>query len=67
MISAGGFAPGEQAIVIVRRGYGAVGMKDAYTPAQLAQGAIPFRLGIFNEQERAMLAADPELAILPER
>jgi hypothetical protein len=69
MISApaGGFAPGEQAVVIVRRAYGAVGMKDAYTTAQLAQGGIPFRLGIFNEQERAMLDADPELAILPER
>jgi hypothetical protein len=67
VISAGGFAPGEHAVVIVRRGHGAVGMKDTHSEAELAQGAIPFRLGIFREDERALLEADPQLAILPER
>ncbi len=66
-ISAGEFAPGEQAIVIVRRGHGAVGVKDAYSRDQLAQGAIPFRLGVFTNAEQALLEADPELAVLPER
>ncbi|HZJ09468.1 MAG TPA: hypothetical protein VFD39_07230, partial [Trueperaceae bacterium] len=47
LISAGQFAPGEGAVVIVREGHGAVGMKDAHTRAELAEGAIPFRLGVF--------------------
>ncbi len=67
VISAGEFAAGEQAMVIVRRGHGAVGMKDVHNRDQLAEGAIPFRLGIFNDAERALLDTDPELAVLPER
>jgi hypothetical protein len=67
LISAGEFAPGESAVVIVRRGYGAVGVKHAHTREEIARGAIPFRMGIFTEEERALLDSDPELAILPER
>jgi hypothetical protein len=66
-ISAGEFAPGEEAVVIIRQGHGAVGLKDAYSRDELARGAVPFRLGIFNDAERSLLEANPELAILPER
>jgi hypothetical protein len=67
VISAGAFAPGELATVIVREGYGAVGVKDAHSPEAVARGAIPFRMGIFTDAERAMLDADPQLARLPSR
>ena len=67
VISAGPFAPGEMATVIVREGYGAVGLKDAYSPEELAAGAIPFRMGIFTDAERTMLEADPQRAALPSR
>jgi hypothetical protein len=65
VISAGAFAPGEMATVIVREGYAAVGLKDAYSPEELAAGAIPFRMGIFTDAERTMLEADPQRAALP--
>ena len=67
VISAGAFAPGEMATVIVREGHGAVGLKDAHSPDALASGAIPFRMGIFTDAERAMLEADPQRAALPAR
>jgi hypothetical protein len=67
VIPAGAFAPGEMATVIVRDGRGAVGLKDAHSPEALARGAIPFRMGIFTDAERAMLDADPHRATLPSR
>lgn len=58
-------APGERAIVIVREGHGAVGMKSAWTQAERAAGQISFRLGRFRRDEIKLLEADPELALLP--
>ena len=59
--------PDETAVVIVRRGFGAVGIKDGWTKEQLGDGKIPFRLGRFTVEESKMLESDPTLAVLPER
>lgn len=59
--------PPAQAVVIVREGEGAVGLKDGWTAAERASGAIPFRLVVASYAEIAMLDADPDLALLPER
>ncbi len=68
LISAEGFDdPGEQAWVIVREGHGAVGLKHALTPDELASGGIRWQLGFFTPDEVAMLDADPMLARLPAR
>jgi len=58
-------APGEKAIVIVRAGHGAVGMKSAWTRDERAAGRMSFRLGRFRREEIKMLDADPDLALLP--
>lgn len=59
--------PEEKAIVIVREGYGATGLKDGWTEEELRRGCIPFRLGRFTLEESRMLNADPALALLPAR
>jgi len=58
--------PGERAMVIVREGYGAVGLKDAWTEEELGRGCIPYRLGRFTCEEMEMLDANRTLALLPE-
>lgn len=57
--------PEERAVVIVREGYGAIGVKDAWTPAQRARGKIHFRVGRFTPTEIRLLDGDPTLALLP--
>jgi hypothetical protein len=57
--------PEEKAIVIVREGYGATGLKDGWTKEELQRGRISFRLGRFTLEETSMLDADPTLALLP--
>lgn len=68
VIPADGFSPGPQnARVVVRRGFGVVGLKHAWTRDQLAAGAIPWLVGRFQPGEAEQLHADPELALLPQR
>jgi hypothetical protein len=68
VIPAQPFAPApEKAIVIVRDGAGAIGLKDALTPAERAAGRIPFRMAAGTYEEFALLDADPDLARLPAR
>jgi hypothetical protein len=55
----------ERAAVIVREGYGAVGLKDAWTAEQIRAGKIPHRIGRFSPEEWALLDSDPTLALLP--
>lgn len=59
--------PFENAVVIVREGYGATGLKDAWTAEELGQGRIPYRLGRFTVEEIKGLDADRTLALLPAR
>jgi hypothetical protein len=69
LISAESFAtdPAEQAVVIVRTGEGAIGLKDALTPVEIAAGRITFRIAKLYPDERELLDADPTLAHLPAR
>jgi hypothetical protein len=57
----------EEATVIVRRGYGVVGLKHSLTDADIAAGGIRWRAGIFTSEELALLDADPHRALLPKR
>ena len=67
LISAGGFAPGEKAWVMVREGQGAAGLRHALTAHDIAHGGIQWCLGLFTPDENAMLNADPMLVKLPRR
>lgn len=57
--------PSEGAVVIVREGYGAVGIKDAWTQDDLAHGCIPYRVGRMTWAEMQLLDENPTLALLP--
>ncbi len=57
--------PDEMATVIVRDGFGATGIKDAWTVEELGRGCIPYRFGRFTPEETQMLDADRTLALLP--
>jgi len=46
--------PEEKAKVIVVEGYGAVGLKSAWTLEQIIAGKIPFRVGRFTEEEKSI-------------
>jgi hypothetical protein len=59
--------PYEAAVVIVREGYGATGLKDAWTEEELRRGCIPYRLGRFTAEEVRLLDADRTRAHLPAR
>lgn len=59
--------PEEKAVVIVREGYGAVGIKDAWTLEQIQAGKITFRTGRFSQEEINLMRDDPTLALLPSR
>lgn len=57
----------EKAAVIVRKGYGAIGIKDNWTIDELASGKIPYRIGRFYPEEVAALDSNPILKMLPKR
>lgn len=59
--------PDLRAVVIVRQGHGAVGLKDAWTPEEIAAGKIPFRVGRFYKDEIELLDRDHTVALLPPR
>lgn len=67
IVPAGPIAPGQNLTIVVREGYGAVGIKDALTPAERAAGGIPFRYVRLFPDEMALINADPELVLLPAR
>jgi hypothetical protein len=58
--------PNEKVIVMVRKGTGAIGIKDNWTSEEIAQGKIPFRLCKLLPYEQKMLQLDPLLAEFPE-
>lgn len=47
--------PGEQAWVMVREGYGAIGLRDALSPEEISAGRIPWSIGKFFEHEARQL------------
>lgn len=57
--------PEEEAVTIIRKGYGLVGLKDNWTLEQIKRGKIPFRMGRFLRYEVRMLDKNPILAVLP--
>ncbi len=57
--------PQERAVVIVRKGYGATGLKDGWTPDEIKAGKIPFRLGRFTPEEDRLLNSDRTIVQLP--
>ena len=59
--------PEERAVVIVREGHGATGLKDALTSEQITAGKITFRVGRFTPEELILLDSDHTLALLPRR
>ena len=57
----------KNAVVIVRKGYGAVGIKHNWSKEEIAKGKIAFRIGRFYKNEQDLLDSDPILAFLPKR
>lgn len=57
----------EKAVVIVRKGKGAVGLKDNWSKKEIKVGKIPFRIGRFYPDEIELLDKDHTRAILPRR
>jgi hypothetical protein len=57
----------EYAVVIVREGHGAVGMKEGWAPEEISEedDRIRWRIGRFLAEEIALLDADATLALLP--
>jgi hypothetical protein len=51
----------------VRAGEGAIGLKDALTAEERAAGGISFRYAKLYPDEKKLLDADPDLALLPAR
>lgn len=58
--------PDEKVVVMVRKGTGAIGVKDNWTQEEITQGKIPFRLCRLLPYEQKMLQKDPMLAEFPE-
>lgn len=67
IVTAGPIASDENLTIVVREGYGAVGLKDALTPAKRAARRNPVRYARLFPDEMALIDADPELALLPAR
>jgi len=66
-VPGGTISRGQDVTTIVRESEGAVGVKDALTPAERSAGGIRFRYARLFPEEVAMLEADPDLALLPAR
>lgn len=47
--------PEEKITLIIREGYGVIGMKDSWTPEQLKKGFIPHRIGRFLPYELILI------------
>jgi len=58
-------APGVRAWVMVREGYGAVGIKDAWSPEEIRRGQIPFHIARLSAEESRMATADPGRVLFP--
>lgn len=59
--------PEEKAVVIVRKGHGAVGLKDNWSPEELQKGKVPFLIGRLYPEESQLLGKEPTRCLLPRR
>lgn len=57
--------PDEKAVVMVRKGTGAIGIKDNWSREQIKAGKIPFNLSRLLPYEQKMLKENPFLTELP--
>lgn len=57
--------PNHKAIVIIRQGYGLIGMQDYFENEQDRIGESPFRLGHFLDYESELLKMKPTLCVMP--
>ena len=55
----------EHAIVMVRQGHGAIGLKHAWSSEELHRGHTPWSYGRFTLEEMKLLGTDPERAFFP--
>jgi hypothetical protein len=60
-------APNERAIVMVREGHGAIGLKDAWTEEDVRAGRFHWRIAHYSEEERQLADADPMRTSFPAR
>ena len=56
---------GERAVVIVREGYGAIGLKDAWTAEEIKAGKIPFHVARFTPEEAKIFRNDRTITKFP--
>jgi hypothetical protein len=59
--------PNERAVVMVREGHGAIGLKHAWTLEELKRGHINWRFGRFSMEEMKLADADSTRASFPAR
>jgi len=59
--------PNERAVVMVRQGHGAIGLKHAWTLEELKRGHINWRFGRFSMEEMKLADADSMRASFPAR
>jgi hypothetical protein len=57
--------PNERAVVMVREGHGAIGLKHAWTLEELKRGHINRRFGRFSMEETKLIGADSMRASFP--
>ncbi len=55
----------DKGIVMVRKGYGVIGLKDNFSKEELNRGRIPFRLGKFKWHELEILKKDQTISFMP--
>lgn len=58
---------GEKALVMVREGYGAIGIKDNWTFEDIKRGMIPYHIGNFYPEESKLMEDNPMTALFPKR
>jgi len=57
--------PEELATVMVKDGWGVIGLKDSWTPEQIAAGKVPFCIARLTQQDTRLQRQDPTRAHFP--
>jgi hypothetical protein len=59
--------PNEHAVVMVREGHGAIGLKHAWTLEEIQAGHVPWRIARYSQEEMRLADADQTRALFPAR